>query len=344
MRAPLAALVLVAGMFAVPLSAGAQSYEERLWFYPEVPTEQSTVKAIVSLAAPTPCHSVEMQDFDISGNDISINVEVAPPAEGTVCIQVLKEHTLVQEIGQLQANLYVARLYVNGEMKTSTQLRVTESDVAVLGTGRYSDDHAGATLVGEVRNEGGDPLDLVQIDILFFQGEELGWREEHTFTTMVVLMPGMTSGFSFPLLDEMSQEAEYAVRVDTYKVAGPREPALQLAVKPLPDAGAIRGTVHNSASQEATQVKIVCAAYDEQGRIIDSVFDYTEPADIAAGQSADFETPLGRSAEDFTISCNAESLEFATSSVQVVPEFPAAMVVLAGSLAGLALYRFRDKL
>jgi len=342
-KAALAAIAFAAGIIAMPLSASAQSYEERLWFYPEVPTEKSTVVAKVSLAAPTPCHSVELQGVDISGNDISVNVQVTPPAEGTVCIQVLKGHTLEYEIGRLDANLYNARLYVNGEMKTSAQFRVIEGDVAVLATGRYSD-QTGSTLVGEVRNEGDSPLELVQADILFFRGEELGWREEHTFITIAVLMPGTTSGFSFPLLDETSQNAEYAVRVDTYRVAGPKESALQLTVEPVQDAGAIRGTVHNSADLPATQVKIVCAVYDAQGRIVDSVFDYTDPVDIAAGQSAGFETPASRTAGNFTASCNCESTEFSASSVQVVPEFPVAMLVLAGSLAGLAFYRLRDKL
>lgn len=337
------ALALVVGMIAVPLSASAQSYEERLWFYPEVPTEKSTVKAIVSLAAPTPCHSVEMQDSEVSLNNIYLHIEVAPPQEGTVCVQVLKEHTLEQGIGQLEAGLYHVRLYVNGEMKVLSQLDVVESDIAILSTDRYFDEQTGAVLVGEVRNEGDSPLELIQIGISFYLGEGSG-RNEQTFTTMAVLMPGMTSGFAFPILDEASQQAEYTLRVNTYKAAKPREQALHLTVEPIHDAGTIRGTVVNNADRTATQVKIVCAAYDERGRIIDSVFDYAEPADIAPGQSADFETPLGRSAENFSISCNSESLEFSTSSVQVVPEFPVIMVVLAGSLAGVVLYRFRNKL
>lgn len=41
---------------------------------------------------------------------------------------------------------------------------------------------------------------------------------------------------------------------------------------------------------------------------------------------------------------NAESREFATDEIVMVPEFPAAPVVLAASLAALAVYRFRNKL
>jgi hypothetical protein len=342
-KAALLALAFVASMLAAPVAVSAQSYEERLWFYPEVPTEQSATKAMVSLAAPTPCHSVEMKDIEVSLDNIYLHIEVIPPAEDTICAQVLKRHTLEQEIGRLEAGLYYVRLYVNGEMKVLSQLNVVESDVAILSTGKYFDEQIGTFIIGEVQNEGDRPLELVQIDITFYLGEGNGW-EERTFTTMAVLMPGMTSGFAFPLLDEASLQAEHTLRVDSYKATEPKEQALQLTVEPVYDVSTIRGTVVNNGDRIATQVKIVCAAYDEQGRIIDSVFDYTEPEDIAAGQSADFETPLSRYVENFSISCNSESLEFATSSVQVVPELPLTMIILASSLGGLTFYRLRDKL
>ena len=41
---------------------------------------------------------------------------------------------------------------------------------------------------------------------------------------------------------------------------------------------------------------------------------------------------------------NAEQREFATDEIVTVPEFPAAPVVLAASLAALAVYRFRNNL
>lgn len=41
--------------------------------------------------------------------------------------------------------------------------------------------------------------------------------------------------------------------------------------------GVIGSHVFNGADHEATQVKIVCAVYDLEGNVIDSVFGYTDP-------------------------------------------------------------------
>ncbi|AIC15424.1 FxLYD domain-containing protein [Nitrososphaera viennensis] len=347
-----AVIVIVAGMMtaAITLPASAQSFEERLWFYPEVPTEKSLVTAKVSLTTPTPCYGVEMQDFEKSESDISISVKVTPPAPETICAQVLKRHLLEQDIGTLKAGAYTARLYVNGEEKAATRLYVTERDVAVLSTGRYVDYQGDANLVGEVQNAGNVPLERVAIDVNFFDGDRL-FREERIYTTMGILMPHMTSGFSLLLGDDNGnlRDKEYSVRVISYNTASSaKQDALQLVVEPQPGRGVISGTVYNnSVERDATQVKIACVVYDAQGAAVDSVFDYSKPSTIAPGKSAGFEIQTNHDAgsDDFTASCNAESVEFATGAVQVIPEFPAAALALAGSLAGLAaVYRFRDKL
>ena len=75
-----AAVALLALLAVVPLSASAQSFEERLSFYPQVPTEKGEITAKISLTTPTPCEKVELQDFDIHGRQISINVKVVPPS------------------------------------------------------------------------------------------------------------------------------------------------------------------------------------------------------------------------------------------------------------------------
>ncbi|HZT35117.1 MAG TPA: hypothetical protein VFA15_04290, partial [Nitrososphaera sp.] len=104
------AALALAGMI-IPLAANAQSFEGRLFFYPEVPTEKSPVTARVLLATPTPCYGAEVQSFEKSGNnEISINVKVTPPSPETTCAQVLKEHLLEKDIGTLKVGAYTARL------------------------------------------------------------------------------------------------------------------------------------------------------------------------------------------------------------------------------------------
>lgn len=343
-----------------PLPASAQSplSEDRLYFYPEVPTEKSPVTAKVSLTTPTPCYGVEMQDFTKSSNEISVNVRVMPPAPGTICAQVLKSHLLEQDIGTLKAGAYTARLYVNGAEKATARLYVTERGVAVLATGKYFDYQGDAHLVGEVQNTGSGSLGRVAVDVNFFAGDQL-FREERVYTTMGTLMPGMTSGFDLLLGDKNNSndllDKEYSVRVTSYDDCNmpAKQGALQLVVEPKPDRGVISGTVYNnSIEQNATQVKIACVVYDAQGSaaaVVDSVFDYSKPGTIAPGKSAGFEIQTNHDAGDgFAASCNAESVEFSTGRVQVVPEFSAAALpALAGFLLAFVVYSnrhgFRNK-
>lgn len=343
MKAALATVLLA--MTVAPLSASAQSFEERLSFHPEVPAEKSDVAARISLTAPTPCEKVELQDFDVKGNEISINVQITHPSPDTICAQVLKEHSLAQEIGPLKAGAYNAHLYVNGEERASSQLFVTAKDMAVLATGKFVDEQGDTMLAGEVRNDGNNPARMVAIDILFFDKDTLV-RQERAYTTMAVLMPGMTSAFSLPLSKDL-QGMEYSARVTSFDKADPLEKQLRLTVEPrLRDDGygEVVGSVANNSGRDATQVKIVCAIYDAKGAIIDSVFGYTDPENIAPNLGAPFTILTHNSVDEFAASCNAESQEFATAEVVIVPEFPAASIVFAASLAALAAYRFRDKL
>lgn len=340
-----AAVALLALLAVVPLSASAQSFDERLSFYPQVPTEKNEITAKISLTTPTPCEKVELQDFNVNGREISINVKIVPPSQDIVCAQVLKEHSLEQKIGPLKAGAYTTLLYVNGERRASTKLFVTEKDVAVLATGKYVDEQGDTILAGEVQNAGNRTLAMVGVDILFFDRDTV-LREERVYTTMGTLMPGGTSGFSMPLGKDLLDK-EYSVRITSFDTIDPPEKMLRLTVEPRPGAngyGEVVGRVVNNSDRTATQVKIVCTIYDAGGTLVDSIFGYTDPQDIAPHLGAQFTMLTHNKVDKFTASCNAESREFAASEIVTVPEFPAALIAFAASLAGLAVYRFRNKL
>jgi hypothetical protein len=69
-----------------------------------------------------------------------ISVTTIRPPPDTICLLVLKHNTVRQEIGKLDAGLYNTWLYINGEKKLSKQLFVSPKDVAVLSTGKNTDD------------------------------------------------------------------------------------------------------------------------------------------------------------------------------------------------------------
>jgi hypothetical protein len=197
-------------------------------------------------------------------------------------------------------------------------------------------------MVGEVQNTANTSIRLTRIDVSFFEGNQL-LREEQAYTTMATIVSNMTSGFSIPLNPDL-QDKEYAVRVTSYDVAEEPERALRLVVEPATKDGygMVSGQVHNGSDRDAKQVKIVCAIYKE-GRVIDSIFGYTNPPDMPAGQSAGFEVLTHYRTAEFLPSCNAEAQGLAASEVQVVPEFHIAIPSLAASL-GIVVYLLRNRL
>jgi hypothetical protein len=334
-------------------AAFAQSFEEeRLSFYPAFPTDKNKVTAIISLTTGTPCDKVELQDFELDGNNnnLSIKVRLLPPLPDTSCAQVVTQHVLKQNIGKLDAGTYAAQLYVDGVQRTNATLHVSAGDIAILSTGKYTDDQGGVNLVGEVQNAADHPARLVRIGVLFFEEDGALVKEEKTFTTMGLILPNRTSGFSLGIGDDL-RDKEYSVNITSSSVEDrPVERGLTLVVEPAlgnDGYGIVKGHVLNSADHEATQVKVVCAIYDNNDRsVIDSVFGYTDPDTITSGQTAQFSILThSKVSQGFTASCNAESVELAIKEVQVVPEFPAIAAVSGASLAAvLATNRFRNKL
>lgn len=344
MRIVLIVALLAAGLVFLP--AHAQGSESSFEFYPAVPTEKSSITVTASVVT-TLCDKVEPQGFALDGKDLSVYVKKIPPPSGTLCAATLTPHVVKQEIGTLDAGLYNTWLYVNDVKTTGSKLYVSPDDVAVLSTGKYTDEQGGANLVGEVRNDGSQPVKRVRVDIDFLEGEQIA-EEKQIYTTMGTILPDRTSGFSLALDGDLVDK-DYVVRITSYSVQDkPVEKGLSLALKYGSDKegyGIVDGTVFNRSDHSATQVKIVCAIYDVNGKVIDSMFGYTDPDTISAGQDAEFGIAThAKITPEFTASCNTESVELAMAEVQVVPEF-SAVIVAAGSLAAaLAIGRFRYKL
>ncbi len=340
------AVLVALAIFGFAPAFAQPSEEEGLRFYPAFPTEKNEITAIISLTAGTPCDKVELQDYRLDGNsNLSINVRFIRPQSDISCVQVITQHVLEQNIGKLDSGTYTAQLYVDGVPQEEKTLNVSAGDIAILSTGKYIDDQGDANLVGEVQNAADHPVKLVRVGISFFEDDVL-LKEDQIYTTMAIIMPNRTSGFSLGLSDD-SRDKEYTVSVKSFSVEDkPVEKSLTLVVESALDRdgyGIVRGHVLNGADHNATQVKIVCAIYDDNGNVIDSIFDYTDPDTILPGQTARFDILTHSNiSQAFTTSCNAESIELAVEEVQVVPEFPATAAIAAASLvAAFVVNRFR---
>jgi hypothetical protein len=342
------AVLATLAIFGGFVPAFGQSYDEELRFYPAFPTDKNEVTAIITVTTGTPCENAELLDSDLHGNNLSINVQVIPPKSDILCVQVITPHVLEQKIGKLGAGTYSAQLFVNGVPKAKATFNVSVSDAAILSTGKYTDDQGGVNLVGEVQNVADHPIKLIAIGVSFFKDGILV-KEEQIYTTMAMIMPNRTSGFSLGLSDDL-RDKEYSASVTSFSVEGkPVEEGLTLVVESALDSdgyGVVGGRVLNGADHNATQVKIVCAIYDSKGNVIDSIFGYTDPDTIPPGQTARFNIfTHSKISQEFTSNCNTESVELAMDEVQVVPEFPAIAAIAAASLAAVvAVNRFRHNL
>jgi hypothetical protein len=344
MRIILIVALLAAGLIFLP--AYAQGFDSSFRFYPAVPTEKSRITVISSVVTSI-FYKVEPQGFALDGKELSVYVKTIPPPSGMLCAAALAPHAVKQEIGMLGAGLYNTWLYADDMKMAGSKLYVSPDDVAVLSTGKYTDDQGGVNLVGEVRNDASQPVKRVRVDIDFLEGEQVA-EEKQIYTTMGTIMPNRTSGFSLAL-DGYLADKDYAVRVTSYSVQDePVEKGLALALKYGSDKegyGIVDGTVFNRSDHSATQVKIVCAIYDVNGKVIDSIFGYTDPDTIPAGQDAKFGIAThAKIAPEFTASCNTESVELAMDEVQVVPEFPAVIIAAGSVAAALAIGRFYYKI
>ena len=124
---------------------------------------------------------------------------------------------------------------------------------------------------------------------------------DFTYTDLDYLRPGEKSPFRLIITDE-----SVAQRIDNYTLTVNWKPVfadpsavvaaatvltIEQGEQRINDFGwyEIVGEAINGGSDSTEFVKVVATFYDEAGRLIDTTFTYTDPSDLAAGQSAPFE-------------------------------------------------------
>jgi len=193
--------------------------------------------------------------------------------------------------------------------------------VSILSSSQTNTDFGSTYIVGEVRNDLSHLINYVQIVGTFYDSRGLLIDTDFTYTDLDYLRPGEKSPFRLIISDESVVQ-----RIDSYTLAVNWEPVF---VDPSSVAAAtvlrieqgeqrigefgwyeIVGGVVNGGSEPTQYVKVVASFYDETGRVIGTDFTYTDPSDLAAGQSAPFEITV----TDEGISDDIESVKLAAQS------------------------------
>jgi hypothetical protein len=161
----------------------------------------------------------------------------------------------------------------------------------------------------------------VQIVGRFYDSRGLLIDTDFTYTDLDYLRPGEKSAFRLIISDESVVQ-----RIDSYTLAVNWEPVfadpsdvaaatvlrIEQGEQRIGEFGwyEIVGEVVNGGSEATQYVKVVATFYDETARVIGTDFTYTDPSDLAAGQSAPFEITV----TDEDIADDIESVKLAAQS------------------------------
>jgi len=323
----------------VAFSQELQSTQEYIQLIPLVPTENSNVTAIIRVfSLDIYCVNYTI-DHVLSGHDLVLNIRTKANPEEKCPMPAESDIFLRQSIGQLGFGNYDVKLLINGTQKATTKLYVSQGEIEIISTGKYTDEQGDVHIVGDVKNTALYPVKLVQLDITFVNGDEI-IADKKLYTTMAVLMPKTSSGFDLLVDSKNLEDMKYFVRAtsflkDTSEIQqGLKLSAIESSWQSFSGIGTVSGTIWNTANIDASQVKVVCVLYDKSGiRVLDSIFDYTNPPTIQSGQNGDFALsshyPI---TSEFTAHCNAESPQLAISLTETVPEFAMPVLVYVAGL------------
>jgi hypothetical protein len=208
-----------------------------------------------------------------------------------------------------------------GQLTTPPAQEPTNDGVLILGSSQISTDFGSTYIVGEVRNNLSDIVEYVQIVGSFYDSSGLLIDTDFTYTDLDYLRPAEKSPFKLIISDE-----SVASRIDNYTLSVNWEPVyanastvaaatvltIQEGEQRIGEFGwyEVVGEVVNGGTDSTEYVKVVATFYDEAGQVINTDFTYTDPSDLAAGQSAPFEL----SVSDEDIAEEIESVKLATQS------------------------------
>jgi hypothetical protein len=158
-------------------------------------------------------------------------------------------------------------------------------------------------VAGEVRNNGADYLEFVEITGTFFDAGGQAVASDYTYTHADFVAPGETAGFDLLIPDGGSLGVSRYELSTVGEVTSDR-PATGLVIQGESsnvDANGdyhVVGLVANQSAQAAEFVKVIGTFYAADGTVVRSDFTYTELDGLPAGGTDSFDliVPEGGSA------------------------------------------------
>jgi len=148
------------------------------------------------------------------------------------------------------------------------------------------------TIVGEVLNNFSYPIELVRITATAYDKNGVIVATGDKYVNDYLLKPGTRSGFDIFLDETLPNNSKYTLSTTFEKSEDNKTEALQLSVgknSKTSNGFRVLGEVMNQGKNEANAVEVSAIFYDEEHKVIDTDYVYTNPDTISPNKKAPFE-------------------------------------------------------
>lgn len=148
------------------------------------------------------------------------------------------------------------------------------------------------TIIGEVINNFSYPIELVRITATVYDKNGIITATGEKYVNDYLLRPGVRSGFDIYLNEPLPGSSKYVLTPSFEKSDDNKPEALLLSIGKNykhPNSFRVLGEVINHGQNAANAVKVSGIFYDNQHKVIDADYVYTNPDIINSNKKAPFE-------------------------------------------------------
>ncbi|HZA69111.1 MAG TPA: hypothetical protein VE548_05370 [Nitrososphaeraceae archaeon] len=192
---------------------------------------------------------------------------------------------------------YLSKLHAQIEITTDKLLELpifneTQTEQSLIAPKILYSALNNDTIVGEVLNNFSYPIELVSITATVYDKNGIITATGDKYVNDYVLKPGSRSGFSIFLDEPLPGSSKYMLTTSFKKSDDNKPEALLLSIgKNYKQSNSFRvlGEVINHGQNAANPVKVSGIFYDNEHKVIDSDYTYTNPDIISHNKKAPFE-------------------------------------------------------
>ncbi len=148
------------------------------------------------------------------------------------------------------------------------------------------------TIVGEVLNNFSYPIELVRITATVYDKNGIIIATGDKYVNDYLIKPGNRSGFDIFLDETLPSKSKYTLTSSFKRSEDDKPEALQLSVgKNSKSSNTFRvlGEIMNQGKNDANAVKVSAIFYDNEHRVINTDYVFTNPDIISPNKKAPFE-------------------------------------------------------